>query len=68
MILMSHWASFGADISQISPKNCEQFGRSYGAIEHWKNAGFPTVIYLLMAMIEHGAYKWKHSHKYIILL
>ena len=59
MILTLHSADFGVDIKQVSTKNYDQIGDTYGDLNNWKTRGYSTILDVLMVIMKHSAYKLK---------
>ena len=60
MILMSDSATFGTDISNVSPKNYKETSELDGDVYNWKRRGYSLILDILMVMIKHNVYKLKH--------
>ena len=67
MILTLYSADFGVDIKQVSTKNYEQIGETYGDLKNWKTRGYSTILDVLMVIMKHSAYEFKDCNEYFII-
>ena len=67
MILTLYSADFGVDIKQVSTKNYEQIGETYGDLKNWKTRGYSTILDVLMVIMKHSAYEFKDCNEYFFI-
>ena len=67
MILTLFSEDFGVDIKQVSKKNYEQIGKTFGKFKNWKTRGYSTILDVLMVITNHSVYELRDRNKYFII-